>query len=371
MAPGLRPCKFFVTRKKRNCRMLVKETEEYCPEHEMLSGKTNPDTNKLRIPCPLDNTHTCYAFKLNKHLKVCNANKVETGPYIVKGINCLDSDNESDCSKTLSEYSHTEISNVIKKVEQSYKELLIEITEKICTQSAVEKELENPIYGIKTKRHLKQVSSILGLLEKLNLIDKETCVVEFGAGRGHLSYWISEAFKNFDVNILLVEKASPKHKKDNKLDKSNDKIKRLRVDIGDLVLDKVDVIEKTQHIVGVTKHLCGVATDLAIRCLTNMKDNIEKLSGLVMTFCCHHQCKWSSYIGREYLENVGFAKSDFQIMCGMVSWAVCGSGFSREKRKLGEDKNEGEINGLSREEKTEIGLKCKQIINWEIGRAHV
>lgn len=78
---------------------------------------------------------------------------------------------------------------------------------------------------------------------------------------GQLTYWICKSTEQQDgISLLLVEKASPKHKKDNKLAKTTDKVQRIRADISDLVLDKLDVISKTQHIVGVTKHLCGGAT---------------------------------------------------------------------------------------------------------------
>lgn len=74
-----------------------------------------------------------------------------------------------------------------------------------------------------------------------------------------------------------------------------------------------------------------------------------------MAFCCHHRCQWSSYVGREFfqvssasckieyytqtimhIQEVGLTKSDFDVMCGMVSWAVCGTGKSREYRQQSE-----------------------------------
>lgn len=56
-------------------------------------------------------------------------------------------------------------------------------------------------------------------------------------------------------------------------------------------------------------------------------------------------------------------------MCGMASWATCGTGLSRELRKgvHGTEfkQNEKDIRiGLSRQEKEEIGIWSKHILNW-------
>lgn len=53
----------------------------------------------------------------------------------------------------------------------------------------------------------------------------------------------------------------------------------------------------------------------------------------------------------------------------MASWATCGDGFSRERRKAlkGDEKPTNDRDNdynLSREEKEEIGRRCKSIINW-------
>lgn len=59
-------------------------------------------------------------------------------------------------------------------------------------------------------------------------------------------------------------------------------------------------------------------------------------------------------------------------MCGMVSWATCGTGISRSLRDdLGPDaekkiklSDRDQRIGLNREEKAEMGKYCKYIINW-------
>ncbi|XP_045474173.1 tRNA:m(4)X modification enzyme TRM13 homolog [Harmonia axyridis] len=368
-----RQCSFYVTRKKRKCRMLVKESEIYCCEHQPINESTSisADEPGVRIPCPYDRKHTCYAHKLRKHLKICNSRPKESQPFIVKGINSGSPEiSENNDTITLSSTPVEEIKSVIEKMNRICKEESVNIEEKICKHKVVEDEMMNPIYGDKTKKHLKQVSSVLGLLSEYELLNPKTCYIEFGAGRGALSYWISKATTD-ETNILLIEKASPKHKKDNKLDKTSDNVQRVRADISDLVLDELELVNKSEHIVGVTKHLCGAATDFTIRCLAHSTKNKQKLLGFLMTFCCHHRCTWSSFTGREYFEKLGLTENDFRIMCGLVSWATCGTGLSRERReelskKSPEEleKDEKSLLGLSVQEKEQIGLKCKNLMNW-------
>lgn len=59
------------------------------------------------------------------------------------------------------------------------------VSEKILNHTLVEEEMAKPEYGDKTKKHLKQVSAILGLLDEYKMLSKPaTCYIEFGAGRG-------------------------------------------------------------------------------------------------------------------------------------------------------------------------------------------
>lgn len=366
-------CKHFVARKKRFCKMTVKSGQEYCGEHQKISDKTSPDGNQLglRIVCPLDRKHTCYAHNLKKHLKICNARLKTVEAYIVKDFNYKDNPNDPDDDfKLLNEFNTNEIKETIKKVDNVYKNLIEgQITEKLTEFKLIEEEMSKPEFGDKTKKHLKQASSILGLLKENNLMQPSSLYIEFGAGRGQLSYWLALATETDDNSkIIIIEKSSPKHKKDNKISRNSDKIKRIRADIADLVLDKLDTVGEINHIVGVTKHLCGAATDLALRCLVNTKQCNDKVKGGVFTFCCHHRCRWVSYTGKLFFQENSFNVDDFIIMCGMASWATCGTGLSRTEKHINVDnlrQNERDIEiGLSRSEKEEVGRRSKIILNW-------
>ena len=97
----------------------------------------------------------------------------------------------------------------------------------------------------------------------------------------------------------------------------------------------------------------------------------------MIALCCHHRCVWSTYCGKEYLvsEETGLSKDDFGLLCGLTSWATCGTGKPRQKEtedKPGSDAKESEIKfecryerlGLSRERREEIGLKTKRLLDF-------
>ncbi|KAJ8967841.1 hypothetical protein NQ317_005512 [Molorchus minor] len=375
MADNIPRCNHFVLRKKRYCKMSVKKGQQYCGEHQIASGTPNqlliPQKSELCALWIENNIVTCYAHNLEKHLKICNSRETTPEAFISKGINSGDDNNTDNTYNLLSTYSVFDIKNTVSKVNQIYKRFIEgKISKKILSHKLIEEEMSKPEYGDNTKKHLKQASAILQLLNEYDMIKPKTCYIEFGAGRGQLSYWISKATEsNTGSTVLLIERASPKHKRDNKLAKTIDQVQRIRADIADLILDKVNAIGKTENIVGVTKHLCGEATDLALRCLGNIRENKDKLQGVIFSFCCHHRCRWIPYTGREFFEENQLSKDNFNIMCNMASWATCGTGLSRQKQASNEaersKQNERDIEiGLNKEQKEDIGRKSKNIINW-------
>lgn len=63
-----------------------------------------------------------------------------------------------------------------------------------------------------------------------------------------------------ECSVLLIDKASHRHKQDNKLNKDCLLVERIRADISDLMISEVPLVQKANGIVGVSKHLCGAAT---------------------------------------------------------------------------------------------------------------
>lgn len=328
-------CKHFLKRKKRLCRMLPSKNRDFCPEHDL---DIKNDVEFGRVPCPLDPKHTVFANKLSKHLKICNAKpKLDNPDYISIDVN-LGSDDDSDPDYKevkLSEIEDVLYNQIIDKVNKFYSLISHEkVKELILEHEVLKDEIKNNSNNNNMLKHLTQIGSIIGSLEYFKMLKSDTCYIELGAGRGQLSYWLAKATENMvNCNIVLIDRGSQRHKLDNKLTE-NSSISRIRADIKDLVLGKLDCRNQIQSCIAVGKHLCGAATDLSLRCIIkgNSSSVNQATKGFSIALCCHHKCDWRPYVGKKFLLENGFNKNIFNILCRMSSWAVCGTGLSRERR---------------------------------------
>ena len=77
-----------------------------------------------------------------------------------------------------------------------------------------------------------------------------------------MSYYIAQKMQSSDACvILLVDRASQKHKFDRKLmEFPKFEVQRIRADIADLCLNLITTLHAVKRIVTVSKHLCGSAT---------------------------------------------------------------------------------------------------------------
>ncbi|KAL0879819.1 hypothetical protein ABMA27_003526 [Loxostege sticticalis] len=165
---------------------------------------------------------TCYISKLQKHLSICNARQGELPPYIVKDVNTAVGPEEGP-RPLLSEVPRETMEQLIEKVNMLYDK---HIKDNITTVA------EEPIHPIvledytqsdraeSSRRHLRQASSLLRLAEREGLVQDRSCYVELGAGKGHMSYYAWRAWcepTTRGSSVLLVDRASLRHKRDNKL----------------------------------------------------------------------------------------------------------------------------------------------------------
>ncbi|XP_076286470.1 tRNA:m(4)X modification enzyme TRM13 homolog isoform X2 [Lasioglossum baleicum] len=353
--------------------MTVRKGNKYCGEHQenSLDASVDVDDGAKRIKCPLDPTHTCYEWRLSKHLKVCNAKRlIDSQPsFIVKGIN-VDGTYETPQHIPLSELNQLVVDAVVEKVKAAHKKLPC-FSEEVLQHEILHSKINDGSCGKAVKKHLLQNASLLSHLERADLVKDDTCFIEFGAGKGKLTYWLGQIIKDKkDSCILLVDRSSHRHKSDNKLKngKSPLMIQRIRADIADLKLNNVAEIQKFDYKIGIAKHLCGAATDLTISCLHRaMQDKpICNVNGIVIAFCCHHKCEYASYVGKHYLEQCGFTSSEFSILCSIASWATCGSNCNRlhaDSNKQRDSKNKY-AKSLTSSEREAIGRKVKTLLNW-------
>lgn len=340
-------CGFYVQRKKRFCKMMLKPGHQYCGEHTPLPVTEHEIGSKpiseLRVPCPYDPKHTVFASKMERHLKICNSKPLAVQPdYFKAGINSGDRGSPPDAKDskdtlTIANVSDEKLINIIGMLMATYKKFCEgEIPMEPLEHSVIEEELNKPEYGPSVLKHLIQNSSMIGHMDKSGLLENGNTFVEFGSGRGQLTYWLTKAVSDHSTcQFILVDKASHRHKFDNRLrDEEDLDLVRLRIDIQDLYLGNVapQITQQKENIIGVSKHLCGAATDLALRCLTQTLEGVDScLGGILIALCCHHRCSWQTYVGKEFLTEQGFTEEDFSLLTTLTSWCTCGSGLPRQK----------------------------------------
>ncbi|NXC49705.1 TRM13 enzyme, partial [Penelope pileata] len=411
-------CAHFVARKRRFCRMIPAPGKRFCGEH----GQQEKESDRKRIPCPLDPKHTVYEDQLQKHLKKCNSREKPKPVYFVQDINAglKDVAEVPEKQVTISSLSKEELENLIIKLKKASNGLELDLEEQILSHQALQEALNDPKNGESAFKHLKQQASILGNMEKLHLLGPGRCFVEFGAGRGKLSHWVDVALQDVEnIQFLLVERATTRFKVDGKHKKRDSIFERLQVDIQHLCLNKVPILEKKKlPVVGIGKHLCGAATDLALRCLVESyaaccneeneepapkrpkndktegssssstdnernKADFKPVAGIVIALCCHHKCDWTHYVGREFFRSVGLGPVEFHYFQRMSSWATCGMRETITKASTSEESEDHTNNTeehdhayrktesssdtlqglLTVEERKEIGSLCKLLID--------
>ena len=155
------------------------------------------------------------------------------GDFDVKNINLIDADtkNSADTNQVEENSDHLDLGPI-----STYKELndeqmkkivdlLIGLDEKYNLFNLEFTKLQSDFFddvcskkNETLNRHLKQISQIVGHVDSLvkpsDDLNKSTCLVELGAGRGKLSYWFEQSRVNDQAaknkktnkfNILLIE----------------------------------------------------------------------------------------------------------------------------------------------------------------------
>ncbi|XP_030646971.1 tRNA:m(4)X modification enzyme TRM13 homolog [Chanos chanos] len=418
-------CAFYVAKKKRYCKMVVGNGKTFCGEH----ATADKESERKRIPCPLDPKHTVFEDNLAKHMKKCNSKEKPKPVYFVRDINAgaLNAEESLIEEVPIADRTKEEMNVLIQRLKNALQGLKTKHVENKLSHPSLNEALSDPKNGEFAFKHLKQQASILGNMEALKLLGPDRCFIEFGAGKGKLSHWIHvalQAAKN--VHFLLVERSSTRFKVDGKHKNTDSTFDRLQVDIQHLDLKRVPFLkEKGLPVVGVGKHLCGAATDLALRCLLlhssrnqrdqppskrmrleqehegtgeeeekaqsppareNDTDQELQVSGISIALCCHHRCEWRHYVGKDFFRQRGLGQAEFVAFQRMSSWATCGmtkvgsdSATSPQDTKDEPDEEEehegraeaipDSLNGLvSAEEREHIGRLCKLLINQ--GRVH-
>ena len=158
--------------------MMVRPGNRFCGEHA-AAGETapKPDGDKTgntrtRIPCPYDPKHTVDSLRLEKHLKKCCCKPGALPEYCLKGVN-MPKTTEPDPKVSINTISDEKLLEVIGKVNRVYESEKVadHFEELILDHPVLIEEMKNsPHFGPGVLKHLKQNSSLLGHLQKEDLL---------------------------------------------------------------------------------------------------------------------------------------------------------------------------------------------------------
>lgn len=317
-------CNFYVSKKKRFCHFQPAKGQKFCAQHNESDD---------RVPCPVDPGHNVAKSKLKAHVRKCNKtlmiNQLVTSEFYVAGINTLRPNIELRPYE-LREYDETMA--FIRRVNELYdksREVYKTITQEPLPDILL------PSKNLKSSRHHIQSDLLVSYLDTYNLIDTDYLYIEFGAGKGALSHYISLKF-NDQSKHLLIEREARRFK----YDRNHPNFRRIRCDISD-----IDLSSWQDKLVGVGKHVCGAATDLSVTAIGRGKSK-----GIALATCCHHLCDLRNFIAKDLLNELGFDDTDILSLFKCSSWAV--SGAIRNNNT-----------DLCTELRTETGMKAKMIID--------
>lgn len=301
-------CGYFLKKKNRYCKMHRKRDAKYCPEHNTLSlqNYTDPEvcsSERKRINCPVDPSHTIWEDNLKRHLKKCNKVKLTELPkkeiYYKENINCSDINSENleplNFTKTyefvsLIDERYEDFTELTRRefydywipvIEKTYQNLMEFLNERHLdpsktsniAETKVPLEIKNVsqdtaiaerLDELTNHKHIAQQSSLIGHLKDTSLYGGQFNYIEYGCGRAELSRYLCkdivygsfEAKTNCDSDIaksdfkdkipsfLLIDRSSARLKMDSKIGKDFEECsKKFRLDINELLQPQIQRIK--------------------------------------------------------------------------------------------------------------------------------
>ncbi|KAG2388705.1 hypothetical protein C9374_000144 [Naegleria lovaniensis] len=180
-----------------------------------------------RVPCPIDPSHSVYEYRLKKHLKICNKslsqNRMMQQPYYCPSIhynylkknhtqdlNILyhnpqdlkNNDTNKDLYKNDRMISFQTIGDLVKNHSEYFKNLISKINHLYDHQLQIKTIIQdhmNENYNFLSddeefrEKHHKQHCSIIYNIEHAHCLSNDFDYIEFGCGKGTLSYCVRRA----------------------------------------------------------------------------------------------------------------------------------------------------------------------------------
>lgn len=216
-------CMFFMTKKRRYCNMARFPGSQYCGVHryEATDDKaaSNPsvraETRGPRVPCPIDPSHTVFERDLKRHTAKCNKKKarleMEALPFFVSGVN---SGRTPDISPTTpaagddvrridARLQAIDFGSFRSRLCSTFDARVGSIASEFYQHASMRHLLqfadEKCVHA--NRRHLEQQASIIGCMDKRDLLQPSAAYVELGAGRGMLAATVHEAVPSAHILV--------------------------------------------------------------------------------------------------------------------------------------------------------------------------
>ena len=218
-------------------------------------------------------------------------------------------------------------------------------------------------------RHCTQESQIVQMVALGHMlgedeqVDARTAVVELGAGKATLARHVQRALRPTGLAFVLVDITRFRKRADYSMrGEGARKVVRLVEDLARVDLAAALRETDSDRMVAVAKHLCGVATDLGIAALDGLP-----CAGVAIATCCHWACQWDAYVGRAWLESLGFDAASFAQLAAVSAWATPNSSSSDGGHAPPSKASAGSRVTLSEqwtvERRRELGLAAKAVID--------
>jgi tRNA:m4X modification enzyme len=413
-------CRFVLPRKNRRCGLLAAPGGGgFCGNHQPPGdGGTGAP---LRVPCPVDPSHTVLASKLAQHVKKCpkatEAHRLQQQSFFRADCNrpaggqdrkAPGSSSAKAVRARMEGMKGPDFEALVARVAAAASRLglpepggegdRVECLAPVQLQPWItgvewlksENRVHEPRHAVQRvsiAAHVAQTAGLWGdtpspgggggvsAQEGPELDD--VSVVELGAGRGYVGAMLAEAGKV--RHCVLNDVRSYRNKADRVLRKVGAaRVERATCDLKDFCLAGMDSLQDRRCVV-VGKHLCGGATDLALRCIADCRLPSSSSEGpaegdpaaapearpgvlaLGIATCCHHRCTLDTYVGAEVLGELGFAAQDLEHIFWLSSWATLKGGAHGAVEAPGRE--DLYFSSIPLERRVETGRRCKQLLD--------
>ena len=414
-------CRFVLPRKNRRCGLLAAPGGGgFCGNHQP-PGDGGGTGAPLRVPCPVDPSHTVLASKLAQHVKKCpkatEAHRLQQQSFFRADCNrpaggqdrkALGSSSAKAVRARMEGMKGPDFEALVARVAAAASRLglpepggegdRVECLAPVQLQpwlTGVEwlksenrvHEPRHAVQRVSIAAHVAQTAGLWGdtpspgggggvSAQEGPELDNVS-VVELGAGRGYVGAMLAEAGKV--RHCVLNDVRSYRNKADRVLRKVGAaRVERATCDLKDFCLVGMDSLQDRRCVV-VGKHLCGGATDLALRCIADCRLPSSSYEGpaegdpaaapearpgvlaLGIATCCHHRCTLDTYVGAEVLGELRFAAQDLEHVFWLSSWATLKGGAHGAVEAPGRE--DLYFSSIPLERRVETGRRCKQLLD--------